>query len=114
MQRVNSGESLGVFFHASTCGHCHTARDAIHQVLGDIPLTVYGINVGYDMDLALAVGAEATPTLVLFADGKPLSKLEGARSPEVYEQFLTTGGGGDEEGDEEESGDSSGQQNGEE
>ena len=97
MQQAERGETFAVFFHATGCGHCHDAREVLNGVLPLVPVTMYGINLAVDQPLAIQVGADATPTVVLFSGGQPVGKLEGSQDAETYHRFLAEGVGDDEE-----------------
>ena len=88
-QKLAHGESIGIFFHSPTCGHCHEASAILHQILPQIPVPVYGINLVQDDSLATQFKLEGTPTLILVAGDTVVSRLVGLHDADTYFQFFT-------------------------
>ena len=77
-----------VDFFASWCGPCRMLAPAIEQVCTENDVTLYKVDTDEDGELAQKNGVLALPTVILFKDGKEISKFVGFRPQEEIEQII--------------------------
>ena len=67
-------------FWAGWCGPCRMISPIVDQVAAERPQVVVGkVNVDEQPELAQAFGVMSIPTLVVLKQGKPVSRIVGAR-----------------------------------
>jgi thioredoxin 1 len=79
-------------FWAEWCGPCKTIAPVIKQIAADFKgrLTVVKVNVDERPQIAAEFGIQGIPTLILFANGKPLWRISGALPYEQLKRELMT------------------------
>jgi thioredoxin 1 len=70
---------VAVEFMSYGCSHCRTIAPIVDRVAESIKddERIVRVNVGADGDLAQTYGIEATPTFVMFRNGKEAGRVEG-------------------------------------
>jgi len=68
-----------VEFMSHSCSHCRAMESALQQVAQSVAPEhmVCRVNVAQDPELAAQYGVQGTPTLVMFRDGKEVTRTEG-------------------------------------
>ena len=67
-------------FWAGWCGPCRMISPIVDQVAAERPQVAVGkVNVDEQPELAQAFGVMSIPTLVVLTQGKPVSRIVGAR-----------------------------------
>jgi thioredoxin len=81
---------LLVDFYATWCGPCQLMAKTLQEVKGRLgeKLSIVKIDTDKYPDLASRFGVQALPTLILFKNGQPGDRLEGALSAEALIQRL--------------------------
>jgi len=71
-------------FMSYGCAHCRVMEPILQQVarLVEPDETIVRINIAVEQQLAASYAVEGTPTLVMFLDGREVSRVEGPR-PDV-------------------------------
>ena len=71
-------------FMSYGCAHCRVMEPILQQVAAmiDPDETFIRINIAVEQQLAASYAVEGTPTLVMFLDGREVSRVEGPR-PDV-------------------------------
>jgi len=71
-------------FMSYGCAHCRVMEPILQQVarLVEPDETIVRINIAVEQRLAASYAVEGTPTLVMFLDGREVSRVEGPR-PDV-------------------------------
>ena len=83
-EEIKEGITL-VDFYADWCGPCQR-MGAILEECEDI--NVLKVNTDEHQDLAISFGVMSIPTLILFKDGKEVSKKIGLMSKSEVENFV--------------------------
>lgn len=79
-----------VDFYSDSCTPCKRLSPVLAQLeatYGD-RLSVVKVNVNYDTDLAENYAVHSVPTLLLFADGVPVQRLQGVVKQAEIEKIL--------------------------
>ncbi len=79
-QQVLRGSGpIAVEFMSYSCSHCGTLEPILQQVAEMLAskVKIFRVNIATDEDLAAAYQIEATPTLILFLNGRPVGRIEG-------------------------------------
>ena len=71
-------------FMSYGCAHCRVMEPILQQVAAMVEPgeTIVRINIAVEQRLAASYAVEGTPTLVMFLDGREVSRVEGPR-PDV-------------------------------
>ncbi len=79
-QVKNSGKTVLLDFYADWCGPCRMVAPLVEQIAEEHPeYLICKINVDDEPALAQEFGVQSIPTLVVFKDGKVVTKSPGAR-----------------------------------
>ena len=73
-----------VDFYADWCGPCKM----LGRVLEDLDLNIVKINTDTHVDLAQKFGVMSIPTVLIYKDGKEVSKFIGFRSKEEINEII--------------------------
>ena len=77
---LNCEKTVLLDFWASWCGPCRMLSPTVDQVAEERPDVMVGkVNVDEQPELAQAFGVMSIPTLVVLKQGKPVSRIIGAR-----------------------------------
>jgi thioredoxin len=91
-EEMLSGSELPVLvdFYANWCGPCQMMVPILEQVSAQLQGRVQVVKIDTDKypELATQYKIEALPTLVLFKQGKPVEKIEGAMQAPQLVQHL--------------------------
>ena len=79
-----------VDFWAPWCGPCKMLGPVIEELAQayDGKIKVGKVNVDEEGSLAAQFGIVSIPTVVMFADGKPVDKMIGAHASDDYEDMI--------------------------
>ena len=78
-QVIQKGSVL-VDFYADWCGPCKMVAPIVEEIAAErADLTVAKINVDEDAELAIKFGVVSIPTLIVFKDGREVSRIVGYR-----------------------------------
>ncbi|MEM7592960.1 MAG: thioredoxin [Cyanobacteria bacterium P01_A01_bin.83] len=88
----NSSVPVLVDFYATWCGPCQMMAPILEQVGANFRDRLQVVKIDSDKypNLASKYQIEALPTLVLFKDGQPASKIEGVHQAPQLIQHLNT------------------------
>jgi thioredoxin 1 len=83
---LRSTEPVFVDFWASWCGPCRAVAPTIEKLASEYKGRVkFGkLNVDENPDLAMKYNVQSIPTLIIFKDGKEVSRLVGAGPKQMY------------------------------
>jgi thioredoxin-like negative regulator of GroEL len=72
---------IAVEFMSYGCSHCGALEPVLQQVaaLLESKGQIFRVNTEVELELAAAYGVQATPTLVMFLNGRPVGRVEGPR-----------------------------------
>ena len=86
---IASGVTL-VDFYADWCGPCRMLSPVIEEVAGEMHETVSFGKIDIDKNQKVAGNFQVTsvPTLILFKDGKEVSRLIGLRDAAAIKEFI--------------------------
>ncbi|CAN1130147.1 Thioredoxin Y, chloroplastic [Linum perenne] len=75
-----SEKPILVDFYATWCGPCQFMVPILEEVSGIMNDTIQVVKINTEKDVSLAnqYGIKALPTFILFKDGKPVDRFEGA------------------------------------
>ena len=79
-----------VDFSATWCGPCRMLAPSIEAIEADLAgkINVAKVDIDQCRDLAMQYYVEAVPTLIMFSQGEPLTKLMGAYPREQIEMMI--------------------------
>lgn len=78
-----------VDFYADWCGPCKMIMPIIEEIAEEkTNITVGKVNVDNDAEIAIKYGVSSIPTLIIFKDGKEISRVVGYRSKEEIVAML--------------------------
>ena len=78
-------EKVLVDFYADWCGPCRMLGPILEELEG---IEILKVNVDHFHDIANKYGVMSIPTLMLFNEGKEISKMIGLRSKEDIEAMI--------------------------
>lgn len=87
---LSSNLPVFVDFWAEWCGPCRMVGPAVEQI-GKImadKIKVAKLNVDENQEIAMKYGIQSIPSLVLFKNGKEVSRTIGAAPKEAYIKFI--------------------------
>jgi thiol-disulfide isomerase/thioredoxin len=97
-KKIAAKEETFVYFFSTTCVHCQATTPILNPIAKDAGVDLKQLNLWeYESDWN-TYKITATPTLVVFRDGKEVSRLEGGvshdgqpgLSPDSFKQFFAT------------------------
>ena len=79
-----------VDFWAEWCGPCRMVGPAIEQLAQTMSdkIRVAKLNVDENQEIALKYNVRSIPSILLFKEGKEISRTVGAASKESYQRFI--------------------------
>ncbi|WP_419879629.1 thioredoxin family protein [Brevibacillus centrosporus] len=91
MSRVSDDKNKIVYVYSDTCGYCSSFTPKFDKVLNDYSdwkVEKLEISNQESYQKAMDLGAEATPTVFVVQEGKPVEKLEGDVSEKALRNFF--------------------------
>ncbi len=89
---IESKEYTYVDFYADWCGPCRMLSPIVEEVAGDSnyskDFAFYKVNVDYEQQLSTNYSIQYLPTLVIFKDGKEVTRSVGYLEKEQLIQFI--------------------------
>ncbi len=86
---LKSEKPVLVDFNATWCGPCRMLKPTLEQLAAErSDVTVVGVDIDENMDLAEEYGVFSIPCLVLFKDGAEVDRSVGLVPRESIEQLL--------------------------
>ena len=86
---LKSQKPVLVDFNATWCGPCRMLKPVLEELAAERPdLTVVGVDVDENMDLAGEYGVFSIPCVVLIKDGAELDRSVGLVPKEALENML--------------------------
>ena len=86
---INKEGTVVVDFFATWCGPCKMIARNIEALANNhLDMTVGKIDVDQEMELASRFGVSSIPTIVVFKNGKEVSRMVGYRSLEELESSI--------------------------
>ncbi|MDF2671285.1 MAG: thioredoxin [Paenibacillus sp.] len=97
-KKIATKEETFVYFFSTTCVHCQATTPILNPIAKDAAVDLKQLNLWEHEAEWNTYKITATPTLVVFRDGKEVSRLEGGVShdgqqglaPDAFKQFFTT------------------------
>lgn len=76
---LQAKEPVLVDFTAGWCAPCHQIAPVVEEIASDQAgtLKVGKLNIDENMDVTMRYGVMAVPTLILFKNGEPVTRLQG-------------------------------------
>jgi thioredoxin 1 len=86
---INSGVTL-LDFSASWCGPCKALEPVIAQLNEQYAgrAEIKKIDIDHNRDLAVQMGIQSVPTLIVFKDGQEMQRLIGMQRKDVLQKAL--------------------------
>ena len=85
---LKSKEKVLVDFYATWCGPCRMLRPILDEIAKDETKKIVSIDVDESEELARNFGIMSIPCLILFEDGKEISRSIGLKSKTEIESML--------------------------
>lgn len=94
--KIDSKEETFVYFFSTTCVHCQATTPVLNPIAKEAGIDLKQLNLWENEKEWSTYSISATPTLVVFRDGKVVDRLEGGvshdgqpgLSPDAYKQFF--------------------------
>jgi thiol-disulfide isomerase/thioredoxin len=91
--RIGSGESMFVYFFASTCNFCRETTPVLMPIADELGIDLPQFNLVEFQDYYRKYNIVYTPTLAYFEGGREVARIEGGigptgHSPDDYRTFL--------------------------
>ena len=79
-----------VDFYADWCGPCQMLEPVVERIAEETDATVAKVDVDANQQLASEYGVRGVPTMVLFADGKPVERLVGMQDESKLRNLIAS------------------------
>lgn len=90
---LDDHEVVLVDFFATWCGPCQMLEPTLETLAADSDATIAKVDVDAQPGLAAEYGVRGVPTLVLFANGKPVERVVGLQPEERLRSLIEEAGG---------------------
>lgn len=87
-EKLDSGESLTVYFYDPTCIHCQRTTPILVPLTEELGIDVKKLNVLEFQDAWTTYGIEGTPTLIHYEEGKEATRISGGKTEEQLRAFF--------------------------
>ena len=78
-----------VDFWATWCGPCRMIAPVVEELAGETEgVTFAKVNVDENGDVAMGLGIQAIPTLILFKDGQAVDQVVGVQSKQALKAMI--------------------------
>ncbi len=78
-----------VDFWATWCGPCRMIAPGVEELAGETEgVTFAKVNVDENGDVAMGLGIQAIPTLILFKDGQAVDQVVGVQSKQALKAMI--------------------------
>lgn len=78
-----------VAFYTDWCGTCQRMEPPLESIAVDTDAAVLTGNIESHFDTAIEFGAQRTPMVVLFGDGRPVKQLRGGQNEQSLRELIT-------------------------
>ena len=85
---LNSKDKVLVDFYANWCGPCKMLRPILESVANKTKANIVSVNVDDSENLARKYGIMSIPCLILFKDGKEISRSVGLKTEDEIESMI--------------------------
>lgn len=88
-EKIASGEPVFAYLFSPECGYCMKMTPKLMPIAKDLDIQIDQLNVLEYPDQWTKYNLEATPTLIVFNDGKEITRLVGEYDKETIREFFT-------------------------
>ena len=91
-EALKNGKLVLVLFWSPGCRPCLTMEPVIEEIAKEFEnrVEVGKVNIIENLEIAKKYGVPATPTLIIFKDGKPIEKAVGLRPKQILIEKLNS------------------------
>lgn len=87
-EKIDSGESVTVYFFSPECGHCVNTTPVLVPVTEDLGVDMVKLNLLEFPEEWEGFNIESTPTVVHYEDKKEVARIIGSQSEKEFEVFF--------------------------
>jgi len=87
---IRSDEIVLVDFYADWCGPCRTLAPVLDELAQETPdARIVKVNIDRSPKLAERYGVRSIPTVILFKDGRPVTRRTGLNSKATLRELIS-------------------------